>query len=557
MADLNKLAFFYSKAKKEYDNITPLYNEVLKYTDPFGTIDSTYKAESNITSRKSTLVAITEPLHTFVSFIMNSLLARGTKWSRLEFSITEENKDEVIKEMDLIIKELEENVDKTFNFLEQSNYYTEITRAVNDAGTLGTGCYRVLEQVNNNRPFTFKYQPINNLYVYDDAFGDPNYVYNNLGAVSVEALKDIYGDSLKLPPSTEKAAEYALEIEVIECVYPEYDESKGETIFVHTLVTGDLGHVLWETKKQFNPIVVFRFNKTSESSYGLGVGVKLLDTYKKLTEYTELRHKHAQKIVDPPGGFLGSPELFMKLSLKSGARNFLGTGVEGYKADYKPLTTGGTIVEITEDIQILKEEIREVCMGNPLGGVKDTTNRSASEMDIRFKLFRDKFANAHETFQEELLQKTFLIPFTILLNRGIIDFPEFAAKTKSKNIVSDLLEVSNFKYINKLSKAGDLEDVSNVEKYIQLVQQSVPEMAQYAVQPKDFLEYAGDKMKVPKSIRYTIDELAQQQQQVAQQAQAQQQAEMAQQQAEASHKAGQAMGEHINNAAAINNNQGG
>ena len=522
--EIGKAKHYYEIAKKAYSEVIPLYNEVLEFTDPFVTLTDVVPTSSKINSRRSTMVAITEPLSSLNSFVMTTMFSRGSKWTSLEYAMEkasdgeeEDARTEPKEEVELPSEaeiELEEHTELTFGFIEQSNYYTVISRGISDALTLGTGCFRVIEKASTTHPFSYEYIPMSNLYIYDDAFGKPNYVFRDLGEVTVDKIKDLYGADAKV--NTDGEEEYKKTYELIECVIPEYDEETGITRYVFAVVDTAFENIIYESTKERNPFVVFRADKTKESPYGIGLGVKLLETYKMLTEYKSLRQKHAKKIVDPPGGFVGDPKLFMKLRLTSGARNFLGTGIGGNQVEYKQLYTAGNIVDINDDITKMESEIREVCMANPLGNVNETKNRTASELTLRMELFRERFANIQENFQEELMQPAFLQPLSILLKKNILTFEKFqeaigdTSSTKEDGVsgtVKDILEVSNFKYINEMSKAGDREDVDNLSQYIGIIAQTQPEKIQYAVKPAQYIAYIGDKMNIPMSVRYNAKEI--------------------------------------------------
>ncbi len=549
--DVEKLTTFYSLAKTEYDDIRDLYNQVLEYTDPFAQIDATKSEITKIKNRRKLYPSITRPIDILVNFVMNTLLARGTQWLQLELNehVTDgdvQNPVELGENVKKDIKaEFEENTKTNYKYIEATNYFTIIYRSLKDAISLGTGCYRVYEESSEAHPFTYQYQSVNNLYVKNDIFGDPNYVFYYRGKVTISDLRQLFPQAKVESSGTQE--DYVATKDVVEFVYPIFDEEKSITKFMYGAASPDFKEIYFNELKDFNPFVVFRSDSSTETSYGIGLSIGLLDTYADLVDYINLRKVHANKIVDPPGGFVGNPKLFMKLRMTKGARNFLGTGNQGDTVDYKQLYTSGSVVEISEDIKTLKEDIKEVFMTDPIGQTVATTNRSAAEMQIRYKLFRDKFSGMQEKIQSELLSKTFTIPLQILINKGIIKFDKLIEATKgsSEQTISDVISNSYIRFVNKMSKQSDQEDVSTLNSYISIISQFKPEIAGYSVKSNLYIDYVADKLGIPKKIRYSTEELEkieqgleQQKQQMQQQAYReeaakvvpQQQAEMQQQQ---------------------------
>ena len=164
MADitLEKLKYYYDRAKKAKDGITAKYNDVLTYTNVSYKI-SEEKSESKDTREIEEVVS--ESITTLVNFVMSNVFPRGLRWASLEVNETLYNQGngetgQISNEGN--IKNINEDLEKTsetfFDFLNNSNFYTEAAKAVRDATVLGTGVVKIIEQDDTQRPFLYKYQ---------------------------------------------------------------------------------------------------------------------------------------------------------------------------------------------------------------------------------------------------------------------------------------------------------------------------------------------------------------------------------------------------------------
>ena len=87
MADITieKIKYFYEKAKTAKDGITEKYNDVLKYTNVSYTI-AEEKKDSKDTREIEEVVS--ESITTLVNFIMSNVFPRGLRWASLEVNET-------------------------------------------------------------------------------------------------------------------------------------------------------------------------------------------------------------------------------------------------------------------------------------------------------------------------------------------------------------------------------------------------------------------------------------------------------------------------------------
>ena len=166
---VEKLRYYYDKAQKAKDGVTEKYNEVLNYTDVSYQISE--DKSDNKDSREVEEV-ISESITTIVNFIMSNVFPRGLRWASLEMNETLFKQAEgasaptsVQAKLNGLTKELENMTKVYFDYLNNSNFYTEVSKAVRDDVVLGAGVIKVIENEDMQRPFIFKYQTLSGFYV--------------------------------------------------------------------------------------------------------------------------------------------------------------------------------------------------------------------------------------------------------------------------------------------------------------------------------------------------------------------------------------------------------
>ena len=258
MADitLEKLKYYYDRAKKAKDGITAKYNDVLTYTNVSYKI-SEEKSESKDTREIEEVVS--ESITTLVNFVMSNVFPRGLRWASLEVNETLYNQGngetgKISNEGN--IKNINEDLEKTsetfFDFLNNSNFYTEAAKAVRDATVLGTGVVKIIEQDDTQRPFLYKYQNLDGFYFLENMFGEPNICFKSIFEVTKEDITELYGEQATIP---EKAEEENKTVDLIECVVPDPENNK---IFSFMVYDSSFETVVFETELKYNPFVVFR-----------------------------------------------------------------------------------------------------------------------------------------------------------------------------------------------------------------------------------------------------------------------------------------------------------
>ena len=496
----DKIKYFLDKAKESKKGITEKYNEVLNYTNVSYLI-SEEKSESS--DNREIEEVVSESITTLVNFVMSNVFPRGLNWASLEINETLYNqasgdtkKVTETAKVESINAELEKMSETFFDFLNNSNFYTEVAKAVRDVVVLGTGVIKLIEQTDTQRPFLYKYQNLDGLYFLENMLGEPNVVFKSLFQMTKEDITELYGDSATIPS---KAQEENKTVDLIECVIQSLED---KSIFIFSVYDSNFETLVHEVELKYNPFVVFRWSLEGNSIWGVGLGILALKLFKELQKFKELREKQSLMIVEPPLMATGDKGLINNIVLKPGYANYGGTGQNspmgnGFNGlDIKPIITSQSLIPVDQDINTCKYEIKSLFMSNPLGDLGESKNRSATEVQARMQLFRSRWSGAYELMQQELMRPTFLSPLRILIDRSIL----------SLSFEESDLDFTVIQYENELSKASDIEDVQMLNTYGNSALNLANVAQQVGLNREKTVEYISKKLRVPLEIKLTEEE---------------------------------------------------
>ena len=496
----DKIKYFLDKAKESKKGITEKYNEVLNYTNVSYLI-SEEKSESS--DNREIEEVVSESITTLVNFVMSNVFPRGLNWASLEINETLYNqasgdtkKVTETAKVESINAELEKMSGTFFDFLNNSNFYTEVAKAVRDVVVLGTGVIKLIEQTDTQRPFLYKYQNLDGLYFLENMLGESNVVFKSLFQMTKEDITELYGDSATIPS---KAQEENKTVDLIECVIQSLED---KSIFIFSVYDSNFETLVHEVELKYNPFVVFRWSLESNSIWGVGLGILALKLFKELQKFKELREKQSLMIVEPPLMATGDKGLINNIVLKPGYANYGGTGQNspmgnGFNGlDIKPIITSQSLIPVDQDINTCKYEIKSLFMSNPLGDLGESKNRSATEVQARMQLFRSRWSGAYELMQQELMRPTFLSPLRILIDRSIL----------SLSFEESDLDFTVIQYENELSKASDIEDVQMLNTYGNSALNLANVAQQVGLNREKTVGYISKKLRVPLEIKLTEEE---------------------------------------------------
>ena len=521
MADLSKVKYLFNKAKEEKEKIKPIYNDILALTDPFQTIRDEGKLK--LTDMRNDVDSeVLSSIDALCSYIMSSVLTKNGQFASLDLNelkikeiYGEENYQKIYDEVNGV---LDQDIARTFNYIQNSNYYEEISKAIKDFVVCGTGCYSIRETGIPSTPFLFEYVGLDNLFILNDNFSRPNIVFKKHPEVNAEYLKDVFGADIILKDITEE--QFDKTTDVYECVIPMYDELTALTKYRYIIVDGQFSDILLEKELEYNPFVVFLWNTVQGTSWGVSIVLNQKNLLKDLNKFKTMFQRQATLIANPPRMFIGNQELFDSLSLDEGALNFGGDVTHGdVPPQIQTIGSNQSLMPLDKVIQDLLNRFKNAIMVTHLQmNIDDTKYSTATAMQILHETFRRRFANTYELINEQLIQPTFLSPFIIMLKTGVLALKEDVLPYVGVKYVSELTKVSNSQNVNKLMTY--LSTANNVQ---QLNANGV------AVNLSKALPYIADMLEINKELVPSESDLEQIQEAQRQQALAQmQQEQMAQ-----------------------------
>lgn len=499
-----KLEYYFDNAKKYKEDIRGIYNEVYDYTDINFSIKDSGTVEKQ--SKRGVESVILKSQNFLCNFIMSSIFSKSGRWATVKVN------QEAFKKLsgvdgeaaeglsNEINKVLENNSDTVYFTNDNTNYYTETSKALLDCIKVGTGIRKIIELKDNTKCFTYAYQNLDNIYILEDNLGKPNIIFKVYVEKNLNDINDLFGYLPITVPKGLNEEKLDEKINIIECVIGVFDEDTSTYKYYHGLFTEAFEEVLYEGELNYNPYTVFRWKINSSNPWGIGIGLENLDLFKELKDLKEKRKKHADKIVSPPLNFYGNIDLINKVSLKSNAKNYGGSGIGGDKYGVEPINIGTNLLPVEKDIEQVKQEIREVFMSQPLGDVTDTKNRSATEMSLRHEMFRKEFSGTYELINTELLEPTFMNAYYIMDGKGLLNTTEDES----------YINISQIQYINELTRNAGSDEVINTINFYMTLSQVVPEaQRQFIFKIDELIDWASKKMRVPLDVLNSKEEIKQ------------------------------------------------
>lgn len=460
LIDKSLLEYYLGVATERKDEIKSIYNEVLEYTDPFAKIDDS--GRQTLGAQREVDSTVVDSIDALKSFIMSSILPRTGSWASIEIDekkLIDEQGEGAQSEIDEVKKVLDDNVSKVFRYIQGSNYYTEISKAVDSFIKVGTGAYAIRETGSTSKPFTFSYVGLDNLFILESINGRADIIFKLHPEVNGDYIMDMFGKDCVLPEGV-AVGEPESVVDIYEVVIPEYDEVTTLTKYNYMITTSDFESAILEQELEYSPLICFRWSNIEGNPWGKSNVLMQKAQLIELAGYKELYVTQAKRIANPPSAFVGNQELFYSLDLTEGSMNYLGDpSREGVQGSLQYLSTNSNLMPLDKVIEDARAKFRQSLMVDSLmmGDVSDGKNVTAQFVAMKQEMFRKRFANTYELINSELLEPTFLAPLNIMIRYGMLD------------ITTDVIPYANLKYVNALSKSSDMGDVSNFVQYTDIV----------------------------------------------------------------------------------------
>jgi len=138
-----KLEYYFDNAKKYKEDIRTIYNEVYEYTDVNFSIKDSGTIEKQ--SNRGVESVILKSENFLSNFIMSSIFSKSGRWATVKVNqkalkeLTNTDGEVAEAQANEINKVLENNSDTVYFTNDNTNYYTETSKALLDCIKVGTG----------------------------------------------------------------------------------------------------------------------------------------------------------------------------------------------------------------------------------------------------------------------------------------------------------------------------------------------------------------------------------------------------------------------------------
>jgi hypothetical protein len=373
--------------------------------------------------------------------------------------------------------------DKMFTVLQQSNFDIAMGEFLLDL-SVGTACMMV-QPGDSVSPINFIPVPLFLVSYEEGANGQVDNVYRKI-RMKGESIIRQWPDA-KIPPEMQRRIDQKPtdDIEMLEATI--YDHGRGDYCY-HVIDKVSKAELVYRRRKS-SPWVISRYMKVAGEIYGRGPLMTALPDIKTLNKTIELLLKNASMAVS--GVYTAADDGVLNpntVKLVPGAiipvaRN---GGPQGPALQALPRSGDFNVSQLV--INDLRSNIKRILLDESLPP-ENMSARSATEIVERMKELAQNLGSAFG----RLINET-MIPLTakileVMDERGLIDMPLRVNGLEVKVVP-----------VAPLAQAQNQEEIGAILNYAQLMQNLGPD-GQIALKMDALVDYLGDKMGVPMSVR--------------------------------------------------------
>jgi hypothetical protein len=506
-------------AQSKKDLFEDLYRDAYEFALPQRQLYGYWEGNS-VGNKKMTRVFDSTAINStqrFANRLQSGIFPPQRKWCRLESGpdIPADRREQAMAILDVYNE-------KMFTVIKQSNFDIAIGEFLLDLA-VGTAGMLVLPG-DDVQPINFIPVPMFLISYEEGANGMVDKVYRRM-RMKAESISQQWKDA-EFP--TEVAQRIATkptdEIELLEATV--YDPDRGDWCY-HVIDKVSKEELVYRRMKS-SPWIISRYSKIAGEIYGRGPLLTALPDIKTLNKTLELVLKNASLAIS--GVYTAADDGVLNpqtVKLVPGAIIPVARNGGPQGESLKPLARAGDFNVSQIVIQDLRANIKRVLLDESLPP-DNMSARSATEVVERMKELAQNLGSAFGRLINETMVPLVARILSVMDERGLIDLP----------LQVNGLEVK-VSPVAPLAMAQNMEEINNIMQFMQITQTLGPE-GQIAVKTGDLIDFLGDKLGVPSSVRNTSAErefLMEQQRQLQQQDQAmmalagQQEAVQAQQQA--------------------------
>ena len=433
----------------------------------------------------------------FANRLQSGIFPPQRKWCRLEagLDIPVERRQQAQAILDVY-------AEKMFMVIKQSNFDIAIGEFLLDLA-VGTAGMLVLPG-DDVSPINFIPVPMFLIAYEEGANGQIDKVYRRM-RMKGEAIKQQWTDA-EFPVNVQQRIDSKPtdDVELLEATT--YDAERGDWCY-HVIDKVSKEEIVYRRMKS-SPWVISRYMKVAGEVYGRGPLLTALPDIKTLNKTLELVLKNASLAIS--GVYTAADDGVLNpqtVKLVPGAiipvaRN---GGPQGESLRALPRSGDFNVSQIV--ITDLRANIKRTLLDESLPP-DNMSARSATEVVERMKELAQNLGSAFGRLINETMVPLVSRILSVMDDKGLIDLP----------LQVNGLEVK-VSPVAPLAMAQNMEEINNILQFMQLAQQLGTE-GQHAVKQGDLIDFLGDKLGVPSSVRNTAAErafLMDQQQQMAQQ----------------------------------------
>jgi hypothetical protein len=453
----------------------------------------------------------------FANRLQSGIFPPQRKWCRLE-----PGPDIPVERRQQAQAVLDQYNEKMFTVIKQSNFDIAIGEFLLDLA-VGTAGMLVLPG-DDVAPLNFIPVPMFLISYEEGANGQVDKVYRKM-RMKAEAVKQQWKDA-EFPVDVAQRIESKPtdEIELLEATV--YDMDRGD--YCYHVIDKISKEELVYRRMNSSPWVISRYSKVAGEVYGRGPLLTALPDIKTLNKTLELVLKNASLAIS--GVYTAADDGVLNpqtVKLVPGAIIPVARNGGPQGESLKPLARSGDFNVSQIIIQDLRANIKRTLLDESLPP-DNMSARSATEVVERMKELAQNLGSAFGRLINETMVPLVSRILSVMDERGLIDLP----------LQVNGLEVK-VSPVAPLAMAQNMEEINNIMQFMQITATMGAE-GQLAVKTGDLIDFLGDKLGVPSSVRNSAAErgfLMDEQKKLQQQDQAmmamagQQQAVMANQEA--------------------------
>ena len=474
-------------AQRKKDLFEDLYTDAYDFALPQRQLYGYYDGRS-VGQKKMTRVFDSTAINStqrFANRLQSGIFPPQRKWCRLEPGpeVPSERRQELQAVLDIY-------ADKMFAVLKQSNFDIAIGEFLLDMA-VGTACM-IVQPGDDVQPINFIPVPQFLVSFEEGANGQVDKIYRKI-RLKAEAVGQQWRDAEFSQILRQRFEQKPTDdVDLLEAVI--YDDKRGDYCY-HVIETQSKEEIVYR-RMMSSPWVISRYMKVAGETYGRGPLLTALPDIKTLNKTLELLLKNASLAVAgvytaADDGVLNPQTVRITPgSIIPVARN---GGPQG--ESLRPLPRAGDFNVSQIIINDLRQNIKRVLLDESLPP-DNMSARSATEVTERMKELAQNLGSAFGRLINETMIPLVGRILSVMDERGLIDMP----------LRVDGLEVK-IAPVAPLAQAQNMEELNAIMQFQQLTQGLGPAGA-IAVKTNELIDYIGDKLGVPSSVRTSAPERA-------------------------------------------------